>query len=107
MRKLLLALMCLFFMTGVVLAAEYTLVKYDKDKKELTVKDKDDKEVTLKLTDKTKFNVIDKDGNKTEGKLENVEKMLGNEKLAGKAKFDITTEKDEITEMILKRGKGK
>ena len=74
MRKLFLSLFCLFFMAGLVVAAEFTLVKYDKDKKELTVKDDKDKEVTLKITDKTKFISIDKDGNKTDGKLENFEK---------------------------------
>ena len=51
MRKLLLSLAALFFMAGLVVAAEVTLVKYDKDKKEVTVKDDKDKEHTYKITD--------------------------------------------------------
>jgi hypothetical protein len=107
MRKLMLSLAALFFMAGLVVAAEVTLVKYDAAKKEVTVKDKDGKEATYKLTDKTKVTTVDKDGNKKEGKLENVEKLLGNEKLAGKAKLDITTEGGNITEITTKGGKKK
>src|SRR5262245_16938027 len=72
MRKLLLAVAALFFMAGLVVAAEVTLVKYDKDKKEITVKDDKDKESTYKITDKTKFTLTTKDGDK-EAKYEEVE----------------------------------
>ena len=48
------------------LAAEVTLLKYDTEKKELTVKD-GDAEKTYKLTDKTKVAFVDKDGNKKDG----------------------------------------
>jgi len=108
MRKLLTSLACLFFMAGLVLAAEVTLVKYDKDKKEVTVKDANDKEKTYKITDKTTFTFTTKDGDK-EGKWENVEKMLSNEKYvgSGKAKWDITTDGDKITSVKMKGGKGK
>ena len=74
MRKLLLSIAALFFMAGLVVAAEVTLVKYDKDKKEVTVKD-GDKEKTYKITDATKFTFTTKDGDK-DGKFEQVEKML-------------------------------
>ncbi|HJZ55178.1 MAG TPA: hypothetical protein VKE74_09480 [Gemmataceae bacterium] len=107
MRKLLLSLCCMLFMTGLLVAAEYTLVSFDKDTKTLTVKDKDGKEVKAKFTDKTKFYRIDKDGNKVEGKGEFVLKGLEDkEKVAGR-KAEITIDKDEITEYTSKGGKGK
>ena len=40
MRKLLLSLTTMLFMAGLVVAAEVVLVKYDKDKKELTEQQK-------------------------------------------------------------------
>src|SRR5947208_14579955 len=97
MRKLLTALTCLLFMAGLVVAAEVTLVKYDKDKKEVTVKDDKDKEHTYKITDKTKFTFTTKDGDSKEVPAEQVEKMLTNEKFetavsSGKVKWDITTD---------------
>lgn len=102
MRKLLLSVAALFFMAGLVVAAEVTLVKYDKDKKEVTVKD-GDKEKTYKITDSTKFTFTTKDGDK-DGKFEQVEKMLTNEKIigSGKVKWDITTEGDKITAVKMK-----
>ena len=101
MRKLLLSLVCMAFMTGLVIATEYTIVSYDKDKKVVTLKDKDGKEVTGKLTDKTKVTRIDKDGNKTEGKLEGIEKMLGNDKSVGR-KLELTIEDGSVTEITTK-----
>jgi hypothetical protein len=107
MRKLLLAIATLFFMAGLVVAAEVTLVKFDKDKKEVTVKDKDDKEKTYKITDKTKFSSTDKDGNTTETTYEKAEKRLSNEKGWGKMKMDLTADGDKATEIKYKGGKGK
>jgi hypothetical protein len=106
MRKLLLAAAALFFMAGLVVAAEVTLVKYDKDKKEVTVKDDKDKEHTYKITDKTTFSFTTKDGDK-ELPAENVEKMLTNEKFEkaisdGKVKWDITTDGNKITSVKMK-----
>jgi len=97
MRKLVLSVATMLFMAGLVVAAEVTLVKYDKDKKELTVKE-GEKEKTYKITDKTKFHITTKDGDK-DAEWTNVEKMLSNEKYvgSGKAKWDITTEGDKIT----------
>ena len=103
MRKLLLAIAALFFMAGLVVAAEVTLVKFDKDKKEVTIKDDKDKEHTYKITDKTTFSFTTKDGDK-EAKYEFVEKMLSSEKAAGKMKFDITTEGDKVTAVKMKFG---
>jgi hypothetical protein len=99
MRKLLLALFMALIAAGVVGADTVTLVKYDGGKKEVTVKDKDGKEATYKLTDKTKYVTVDKDGNKKEGDSERATKILGNEKAAGKAKFDITVADGAITEL--------
>jgi hypothetical protein len=106
MRKLFLSLGCMLLMTGLVVAAEVTLVKYDAAKKEVTVKE-GDKEATYKITDKTKIVFIDKDGNAKEGTLEAVEKILSNEKAAGKAKFDVTADKGTATELKFKLRKGK
>lgn len=107
MRKLLLSLVCMAFMAGFVIAAEYTIVSYDKDKKVVTLKDKDGKEVTGKLTDKTKVTRIDKDGTKTEGKLESIEKAWekAGDKLAGR-KIEATISEGNVTEITTKaRGK--
>src|SRR6266508_4238359 len=104
MRKLLLSLAALFFMAGLVVAAEVTLVKFDKDKKEVTVKD-GDKEKTYKITDKTKFSTTDKDGNAKETTYEKAEARLSNEKAAGKLKLDITADGDKLTEVKYKGGK--
>jgi hypothetical protein len=105
MRKLLLALICVFGMTGLVFATEVVLVKHDGDKKEVTVKE-GEKEVVYKYTDKTKVSFIDKNGNAQEGTLEAAIKVLSNEKLIGK-KLEVVTEKDTITELKLKGRKGK
>jgi hypothetical protein len=106
MRKLLASLGCVLLMSGLVLAAEVTLVKYDGEKKEVTVKE-GDAEKTYKLTDKTKvFFVIDKDGNTKAGTLDAAAKVLGNDNFKGKV-FDIKTEKDSITELKVKARKGK
>ena len=101
MRKLLLSLGCLFFMAGLVIAGEVTLVKFDKEKKEVTVKE-DDKEKTYKISDKTKFSSTDKDGKATEMTYEDAVKGLGNPKAEGKLKFDITVKDGEITEAKMK-----
>ena len=104
MRKLLLSMVCMMFMTGLVLAAEYTIVSYDKDTKTLTVKDKDDKEVKAVATDKTKITLIDKDGVKSEGKLEDVTKRWSSDKAVGK-KAELTIEDGKITEVSVKSKK--
>jgi hypothetical protein len=103
MRKLLLALACMLFMTGLVLAAEYTLVSY-KDKV-ATLKDKDDKEVTGKITDDTKVYFL-KGEDKTDGKVDFLDKAFSNEKAVGK-KYELTIKDGVITEATLKRGKKK
>jgi hypothetical protein len=103
MRKLLSAFLCVVFMAGVVVAAEVTLVKYDAKTKEVTVKDGDGKEATYKLTDKTKYVVTTKDGAK-DVEYKDIEKGLTSDKSAGKMKMDITTDKDTITEVKVKRG---
>ncbi len=108
MRKLLTALALMLFMTGLVVAAEVTVLSYDPDKKELKVKE-GDKETTYKISDKVKVSATDKDGNTTEGKFEDIEKRLKNIKPDSKfqMKMDVTTDKDTITEIKYKKGKGK
>jgi hypothetical protein len=112
MRKMLSALTIMLLMTGLVVAGtEFTVSKYDPDKKEVTGKEKDsDKEVTYKITDKTKFIKTDKDGgNPTDAKFEDVEKRLKNIKPDSKrpVKFEITVDKDTgaITEAKYAGGK--
>lgn len=104
MRKMLMAAVMALFAAGVVVADPVTLVKYDAGKKEVTVKDKDGKEATYKLNDKTKYVTVDKDGNKKDGDAEGAAKILGNEKAAGKAKFEITVADGAVTEITFKRG---
>ncbi len=99
MRKLLLSLVCLMFLAGVTFAVEAVFVKFDGEKKELTVKE-GDKENVYKITDKTKVSIIDKDGNAKEAEV----KVLSKAK-EGKTKLDITTDKDTVTEVKLKLGK--
>ena len=104
MRKMLMAAVMALFAAGVVVADPVTLVKYDGTKKEVTVKDKDGKEATYKLTEKTKYATADKDGNKKDSDAEGATKILGNDKAAGKAKFEITVADGAITEITFKRG---
>jgi hypothetical protein len=106
MRKMLMAVCLALFAAGVVAADPVTLVKYNADKKEVTVKDKDGNEKTYKLTDKTKY-FVDADGNKKEGDADRVMKMLSSERAAGKAKFDVTVADGAITELTTKAFKKK
>ena len=105
MRKLLMALSTVVFMAGLVVAAEVTVLKYDKDKKEVTVKD-GEKEVTYKITDKTKVSILDKDGNAKEGKLEALTQRLENIDKSKNKTLDVTVKDGEITEVKMK-GRGK
>jgi len=106
MRKLLIAFTTVLFMAGLVCAVEVTVTKYDKDKKEVTVKEGDE-ETTYKITDKIKVTLIDKDGNATEGKLENLTKRLENIEKSKNKKLDITVKDKELVEVKYKGGKGK
>ena len=108
MRKYVLAAVACIFTVGLALAGEVTFLSYDKEKKELKVKDGDDTK-TFKVTDKTTFKRAGKDGDKdvdhAKG-VEALEKMNDNEKAKGKAKLEITTDKDTVTEIKMKqRGK--
>jgi hypothetical protein len=104
MRKLLSAFVAVVLMAGLVVAADVTLVKFDKEKKELTVKE-GEKEATYKVTDKTKISTATKDGAK-DIEYAAFEKRATGEKAAG-MKMDITTDKDTVTEIKIKGGKKK
>jgi hypothetical protein len=94
MRKMLLALVTMFFMAGLVVAVE--LVSYDKDKKELKWKDGDN-EKTGKIDDKTKFITTDKNGeNAKDSDLATFEKRA--EKSKNK-NYDITVKDGVVTEV--------
>ncbi|HJZ53592.1 MAG TPA: hypothetical protein VKE74_01455 [Gemmataceae bacterium] len=104
MRKLLLSAVAFLSMTGLAIAVEVRVVSYDKEKKEVKVKE-GDAEKTYKITDATKVYITDKDGNKTEGKVEDLTRRLeftgkGGGGGKGRAtKLDITTDGDKITEV--------
>ena len=106
MRKFVLAGVALFFTVGLALAAEVTFIKYDKEKKELTVKDKDDKETTYKVTEKTTFKRGEKDVPNEKG-IEALERMEEGGKSKGRSKMDIETEKKELKEVKFRAGKKK
>jgi hypothetical protein len=100
---MLLSLVCLLFMGGLVVAAQYTIASYDKDKKVVHLKDADGKEVTGKLTDSTKV-WMNKKGEKAEGKMENLEKMLSSDKSVGR-KVEATIKDGEVSEITVGGGK--
>lgn len=98
MRKFALALAALACSFGLLVAGEVMFVKYDADKKELTVKD-GDKEKVLKVTDKTTFKRGDKDMASDKGM-----EQLGKQKKD--SKFEVTADKDNATEIKFKGKKG-
>jgi hypothetical protein len=104
MRKLLMSLATMAFMAGLVVAAEVTIVKYDKDKEEVTVKDDKDKEATYKISKDIKVSTVDKDGNAKEGKRENFLKRLENIENSKNKKIDITVKDKVITEVKYRQG---
>lgn len=107
MRKFLMALVAMFAMAGLVVAVEVTVVKFDKEKKEITVKE-GDAEKTYKISDKAKFTTTDGKGeNAKEADYAAFEKRATGKGGKGGVKLDITTEKDTITEAKWKAGKGK
>lgn len=105
MRKFMLAALALFVSVGLTLAGQVTFLGYDKDKKELKVKD-GDKEKTLKVTSDTKFKRGDMDVPSDKG-MAALEKMDSNEKSKGKAKLEVTTDGDKVTEIKMTAGKKK
>jgi len=97
MRKFVLATLALVLTVGLAVAGEVAFVKYDAEKKELTVKE-GDKSATYKITDDTKAKRGEKDA-----KLENVLKYFG-EKAKEGDKFEIAVDKEKktVTEITLK-----
>ncbi|HEY1186763.1 MAG TPA: hypothetical protein VGE74_03855 [Gemmata sp.] len=102
MRKMMLALVAMFAMAGLVIAVDVTVVKFDKEKKEITVKE-GDAEKTYKISDKAKFTTTDAKGeNAKESTYAAFEKRVTGK--AGKKGIvlDVKTEKDTITEATWK-----
>lgn len=92
MRKFVLAVFAVVLTTALALAGEVKFVAYDKEKKELKVKD-GDTEKTYKLGDKTAFKTGDKD-------VKDKGKAMGRfEKMKAGAKFDLTADGGEVTEI--------
>jgi hypothetical protein len=99
MRKFVLAALTLLLTLGLTIAAQVTFVSFDAEKKELKVKEGDD-EKTYKITDKTTFKTGDKDTPSEKGIA-----RLG--KMKAKSKFEVTTDKDTVTEVKFPAPKGK
>ena len=97
MRKFLLALASMLLITGLVAAAEVTLLKFDKETKEVTVKEGDAEKV-YRITDATKFFGVDPDGNARAMTYDDAVKGLGSPKSEGALKFNVTVKDDEIVE---------
>lgn len=106
MRKLLLALCCLLALSGLAAAVEVTLLDFNKDDKEVTVKEGDAEKV-YRITDATKFYGVDPEGKAREMTYDDAVKGLGSEKAKGALKFDITAKGDEITEARFRAKKPK
>jgi hypothetical protein len=98
----------LLFVAGLVVAAEVTVIKYDKDAKTVTVKE-GDAEKTYKIADDVKVTLTDKDGNSKEGKAEDLTRRLSFVKEGSKraTKLDITTSGDKITAVKMRSFGGK
>ncbi len=97
MRKLIVACLSLLMSAGLMLAAEVAFVSFDKEKKELKVKD-GEKETTYKVNDKTTYKQGDKDLDADKG-AEMFTKMKEGRK------FEVTVEKDVLTEVKFKAKK--
>ena len=93
MKKIVLALLAMFTVAGLTIAAVVTVKEVNADKKEITVTDADGKDATYTWDDKTKFSRGDK-----EVKSEDALKMLTNEKAKGKLKLDVTVDGKKLTE---------
>ena len=98
--------MCLLLAGGLVAAAEVTLVKFDKDSKELTVKEGESEKV-YRVTDATKFFGVDPDGNAKAMTYDDALKGLTSPKSDGALKFQMTTKEDEVVEARFKAKKRK
>ena len=97
MRKLLLALGCVLILSGLATAVEVTLLKFDKDTKEVTVKE-GDAQIVYKITDATKFVAADAAGNTRAMTYDDAVKGLGSPKAEGALTFHVTAKDRELVE---------
>jgi hypothetical protein len=97
MRKFVLATVAVFACVSLTIAAEVVFLKYDKEKKELTVKE-NDKEKTYKVTDDTTFLTGEKE-TKSKAGITRLERMEEGGKAAGRQKITIKTDGDKLTEV--------
>ena len=104
MRKLLLTFGCSLLMGGLVAAAEVTLITFDHDKKEVTVKDGNAEHV-YRITDATKFVGVDIAGNSRAMSYDDAVKGLSNSKSEGKLTFNVTVKDGEIVEARMRAKK--
>lgn len=106
MRKLLLALCCLLLLSGLAAAVEVTLVSFDREQKEVTVKEGEAEKV-YRITDATKYYGVSPEGKARAMTFDDAVKGLGNEKAQGRLKFDVTVKGDEIVEAKFRARKPK
>jgi opacity protein-like surface antigen len=106
MPRVPLALVGVFLMSAAAAAAEVTLIEFDRNQKQVTVKEGDAQRV-YRLTDTTKYYGVDEDGEAREMTFEDAVKGLGSDKAKGVLKFDLTATEDEVTEARFKARKRK
>jgi hypothetical protein len=106
MRKSLLALVCLLLAGGLAAAAEVTLLKFDKESKELTVKEGDAEKV-YRITDATRFFGVDPDGTAKPMTYDDALKGLTSPKSEGALKFQLAAKEDEVVEAKFRAKKRK
>ena len=97
MRKPVLAIACVLFLSGLAAGVEVTLLKFDKDAKEVTVKE-GAAQTVYKITDATKFVAADAAGNTRPMTYDDAVKGLGSAKAEGALKFHITAKDGELVE---------
>ena len=97
MRKLLLVLIGLLLASGIAAAVEVTLVSFDADEKQVTVKEGEAQKV-YRITDATKFYGVDPEGKAREMTYDDAVKGLGNPKAENRLKFNVTVKDEEIVE---------
>ncbi|QJX00470.1 hypothetical protein [Frigoriglobus tundricola] len=100
MRKMLLALGCVLFLCGLAAAVDVTLLKFDKDKKTVTVKE-GAAESVYKITETTRFLAVDPDGHADTMSYDDAVKGLGSPKAERAMKFGVVVKDGAIMEMKL------
>jgi hypothetical protein len=78
-------------------AAEVTLLRFDREQKQVTVREGEAEKV-YRVTEKSRFFGVDPGGNSKEMSYDDAVKGLGNPKAEGALKFDLTSTGDDLAE---------